>query len=302
MISQDSQPKTIRSLEQILIDAAKNQPDQFPAFFKRARNAYPGETIRACLRYIAEQGLDASGRQMMSWLSASPDYLDVVLDSKSTAFEVAQKLFALFRHEDPQFLTKLFALADRQETLTENLRLRRALDLLEPFENLSLFVRWLQRLTYRQDERIRSKAAKLIGGMSLSAALMQRNLQSEDSRVRANTVEALWGTTTKEAEMVYVSVLQDTAHRVVANAIVGLYPINKELALDTLQQLIEHSSPMFRLAMVWAITKIGDGRGIELLQRLSQDQAPAVRKKAQTALDSFQAREAAIVAGAELLS
>ena len=229
---------------------------------------------------------------MITWLSASPEYLEIILDQESTGFEVARKLFVLFRHEDPQFFMKLSELADRQETPTENLRLRRALDLLGAFDDLSLFARWLQRLTYRQDGRIRSKAAKLICGMGLREALIQRNLQSEDSRVRANTVEALWGTMTKEAETIYRGALNDPSHRVVANAIVGLYSINKEAALERLKQLAEHSSLMFRLAMIWAIGKIGDRSGIELLQRLSQDKSPVVRKKAQAALLKFQDGEA----------
>jgi hypothetical protein len=284
----------VRSLAQILADTAKNKPDYFPVFFKRARSAYPSEIAHACIQYLGEQELDASGRQMMLWLAASPDYLDIILDQRSTKFETAQKLFVPFRQEDPQFLMKLFELADRQETLVENLLLRRALDILEAFDNLSLFVRWLQRLTYRRDERIRSKAAKLICGMGLNTALVERHLGSEDSRVRANTVEALWGTMTKEAEAIYLEALNDGCHRVVANAIVGLYPIDKVLAMETLKQLTEHSSPMFRLAMVWVIGKIGDGEGVELLQRLSRDHSPAVSKKAQTALIKFQDQEIAI--------
>jgi HEAT repeat protein len=305
MISQDSLPKTVRSLEQILIDTARNKPDQFPAFFRRARSAYSSEATRACIRYVAEQNeqeLDASGRQMVTWLCANADYLDIILDGKLTKFEAAQKLFVLLRHEDPQFIMKLFELTDKQETPAVNLLLRRALDILETLDNVSLFVRWLQRLGYRQDGRIRSKAVKLICDMGHRASLMQRNLNSEDSRVRANTVEALWGTTTKEAEAIYLGALNDESHRVVANAIVGLYPINKEFALETLKQLTEHASPMFRLAIAWALGKIGDRRGVELLQRLSQDHSPAVRKRAQTVLAKFSDQEAAMNTGAALLS
>jgi HEAT repeat protein len=305
MISQGSPPKAVRSLEQILIDFARNKPDQFPDFFKRARRAYSREVTRACIRYLAEQDehdSDASGRQMIIWLSAGSDYLDIILDHKFTQFEVAQKLFTLFRQKDPQFAMKLSEIIDRPETLAVNLLLRRALKILETIDNLPSFVRWLQRLTYRQDERIRSKAVKLICGIGLSANFMQRSLGSEDGRVRANTVEAFWGRTAQEAEAIFLGALHDEHHRVVANAIVGLYPINKDLALERLNHMTEHASPMFRLAAAWTIEKIGDGKIVEWLQRLIQDDSPAVRRRAETTLAKLQAQEAAVSEGAVLSS
>jgi HEAT repeat protein len=169
--------------------------------------------------------------------------------------------------------------------------LRRALNLLGDFDNLAFCVRWLQKLTRFKDEHIRSKAVKWLCALRPDMASVQRHLKSEDGRVRANAIEALWDITTEEAELVFLGALGDSHHRAVANAIVGLHPINRDLAVETLTKFTGHPSPMFRLAMVWAIAHIGDGRCLDLLRQLAQDHSSEVKDRAQKALANFQEKQ-----------
>ena len=55
-----------------------------------------------------------------------------------------------------------------------------------------------------------------------------------------------------------------------------------------LAQFTKYPSPMFRLAMVWAIGKINDPGGVELLQQLKEDNSLLIRKKAQIALAAYE--------------
>lgn len=294
VISQDPPSIKIRSIDVVLIDMARDQPNRFLPFFTRARIAYPAEVASACIRYLAEYGLDASGQQMLTWLCDSPDYLYLVLHPQAVSLEAAKKVFMLFRQNDPQFFTNLLGLADRRLVLTQDLLLRRALDLLDDLDNSSFFVRWLQRLTHHKDERVRSKAVKWVCSIEPSKDLVQHYLQTEDDRVRANAVEALWGNMTEEVEAIFIKALNDKHHRTVANGIVGLYPINQDLALEMLIEFVNHSSPMFRLAMVWAISKTNVPGSVELLCQLSQDESMLVRTKARTTLANYENGKSAL--------
>jgi HEAT repeat protein len=278
-------------LADILVELATTRSDLFPSSLKRAATAYPSETASACIRYIAEWGIDPVSKQMLAWLRTDAYYLEVLLDPQYVSDEDASSAMLLLQQEDPQFFTKLFELPAHRETLTEDLLLRRALNLLGSFNNLPAFVRWLQRLTRHKDERIRSKAVKWLCAVRPDKEVVQRYFQSDDGRVRANTVEALWGHVNEEAEAVFRHALEDKEHRTVANAIVGLHRINRDLAVEMLAKFVDHSSSAFRLAMVWAISHIGDGRCMELLRQLAQDHAPEIREKAQHALSNFQEKQ-----------
>jgi HEAT repeat protein len=105
-------------------------------------------------------------------------------------------------------------------------------------------------------------------------------MRSEDSRVRANAIEAVWFHQTPESAAIFRNALSDPCHRVVVNALVGLYYQNDETALETLISLTRHPAESFRAAAVWAFGHIYDDRAIKPLMSLVDDDSEVIREKA----------------------
>ncbi|MDQ2777881.1 MAG: HEAT repeat domain-containing protein [Acidobacteriota bacterium] len=143
---------------------------------------------------------------------------------------------------------------------------------------------WLRSLINHENENVRSKAVKLMCKVSPSKLAVARQLESDESRVRANAVEALWFSQDPDRTDVFRKALLDRAQRVVVNAIVGLYYQGQEDAMAKLMELSEHASEAFRIATIWAFGFLQDTRSIPALELLQQDESEAVREKARMAL------------------
>jgi hypothetical protein len=169
-----------------------------------------------------------------------------------------------------------------QENLNE--RLSRALDLIEKMRSYDDILPWLWSLSEHEDQRVRSKAVKLLCKAKPKKRIIERLLKSDDARVRANVIEALWFFQTSDAASVFRSALSDPHHRVVVNALIGLYHQHDAVAMEQLIGLSAHPSQMFRRAALWAFLYLHDERAIEPLKSLVQDPSQIVREKAHTTL------------------
>lgn len=163
-------------------------------------------------------------------------------------------------------------------------RLCRGLELLEKLGHYDSLLPWLRMLSEQPNERVRSKAVKLLCKAVPQKMLIERQLKSSDNRVRANAIEALWFHQTDESTKIFRAALSDSSHRVVVNALVGLCHQNDESAMQKLIALSQHQSEMFRAAVIWALTHLYDDRAIEPLKALSHDHSELIRKKAAYAL------------------
>lgn len=130
------------------------------------------------------------------------------------------------------------------------------------------------------DPELRSKAALALGRNVDSIQVLEKLTIDEDSRVRANTIEAVWGRKGPEVEALLRRALDDCHHRVVANAAYGLYLIDPARHVTQLEMLIQHADPAHRMAAAWLLRKIGDGQHLCLLKPLVRDPDPDVRKAA----------------------
>ncbi len=108
----------------------------------------------------------------------------------------------------------------------------RALALLDGLKDYSVLFPWLRGLTACADERIRSQAVKAFCKLRSNTAVILRQLKAEDGRVRANAIEALWMIQTPEAADIFREALGDRHHRVVVNALIGLYRQNDPSAFE----------------------------------------------------------------------
>lgn len=263
------------------------KPERFSTFFQRVRISHPESAIGACLLHLSEHGLEGLGKQMMLWLSASDQYLSYLLDPELLSLESAKRVSALFRKADPNFFAHLSRFAFHPETSRSPALTSRALAILDELSQTDPIIPWLRQLTEHPDERIRSKAVKALCRLRPSKSTVELHLQSTDARVRANALEALWHLNSTDAITFFESALEDPHHRVVINALIGLCYRKAPGAFEMLVGLSSHSSEMFRLATVWALGELGDGRAIPVLRKLLVDPCDSVSQKAKRVLGTF---------------
>jgi HEAT repeats len=272
-----AEPAAQDSLQAKLLQSASMDPEKFKQFFRRLRETFPEQTAEACLWYVAAHGTDPAARQMARWLASGEKYFEILFDPEYLNLEVAQKATAAMKEMDPLFFRKFFKIASE---LTSPPHLGRALALFPVLGDYSALISLLRNLSHHSDDRVRSKAVKLLCELRPNKTQIERQMQSEDSRVRSSALEAIWHTKSEETRAIFRAALLDSNHRVVSNALVGLQLKGDPAALDGMIEFSTHQEPLFRAAMAWALGHVRDPRSIATLQTLSRDSTAVVRKRA----------------------
>ena len=270
-----------------LRNMASADSEKFSAFFRKARKEFPAEVTQACLCYLAQKGLDTAGQKMAFWLVAEVQYLKVLFDPAALPLDTASKARESLAKVDPHFLSKFLKEVD---PLTLTPQILRALSL-APTNGDSALLPWLKKMTQHTDDRIRSRAVKLLCEIRPVKSQVERQMLDENARVRANAIEALWTVKTAEATEMLQAALSDSSHRVVNNALIGLYLQGAPEAFGKIAELCQSQQVAVRRAMAWCLGFIADERGIPLLQTLSKDVAPVVRNRAIKSLLALQPAE-----------
>ncbi len=275
------------SLEDHLLWLASNNLARFLPFFKRIRDSHVSEATRACVRHLAEHGLDAPGRSMRIWLLANSSYLDLLLDPGFVGEKEAVQVASIMRDASCHFSRDLQLHITRCESECDRDRFDRAIRLADAFIDFATLIPWLRNLTQHSDQLIRSKAAKVLCTMRPNPRMIERQMKSTDPRVRANAVEALWSSRDSEAIELLKTALNDDSHRVVVNALVGLHNLKVSGAYEKLLALTQDSSEAMCCAAVWGLGFIGDSRAIPTLTNLLQSSSSLVSQKARSILDKL---------------
>jgi hypothetical protein len=268
---------------------ASGTVEDFSAPFQRLRKMFPREVAEACLWFIASHELNAAGRGMAFWLSTQGRYVDILFESDAVPADVACKALAALKTVDEAFLIRFMKAA---EQISSPSAILRALSLVPALGDYSILIPWLRKLCVHTDERVKSRAVKLLCELRPNRALIERQMQSADPRVRANAIEALWRSRTPEATEIFQSAASDVHHRVVGNALVGLHLQDDPGALLKMIELSRHPDPLVRAAMAWCFGFIQDERAVPVLQDLSKDASMVVRKRALRSLLALQPQEA----------
>lgn len=276
------------SFQDHLLTLAETNPEQFQHAFRCNRGNYPEEVTRACLLHLAKHGLDQAGKYMIIWLCSSADYFPILLDRQQFSLEAAKRVLDILFQEDQGCVSKLVSLADKPSTASICRLINRALELIDVFTNKDVLIPWLRKLTNSPDTRLRSKAIQKLCELRPNKQFLERQLKSSDERVRAAVLEASWRHHSLETMEFFREALADSNHRVVVNALVGLYLMGDPTAFDHLSRLAEDPSPMVRRAVIWAFGHIKDRRAITHLEKLRDtDKSSAVRNKAAQKLALF---------------
>jgi hypothetical protein len=197
--------------------------------------------------------------------------------------EVARKAFAVLKTVDPSFIINFLKASDR---ISSPQAILRALSVVPGLGDYSILIPWLRKLCIHADERVRSRSIKLFCELRPNKALIERQMQSDEPRVRANAIEALWHSRTLDATAFFKSATSDVNHRVVGNALVGLHLQGDPSAVTKMIELSQSPDPLFRAAMAWCFGFIRDERAISVLDVLSKDASARVRKRALASLQT----------------
>jgi hypothetical protein len=214
---------------------------------------------------------------------ADPHYADSLeqILQPSTSFEDARRIAASLYAKDADTFASVIASRCSESDKTSADRFSRALAIVEHLPNYDPLLPWLHGVAQGGLKHVRSKAVKLLCRAYPSRGLIERQLQSDDSRVRANAIEALWFHQTRESTKIFMDALADPSHRVVVNALIGLHHQYDPTASGKLVELLHHPSDLFRAAAVWAFAHLYDDAAIAPLQRmLETERSEIVREKA----------------------
>ncbi len=138
-----------------------------------------------------------------------------------------------------------------------------------------------------KDSQIASKSVLILGRQSRSLVWMTSIHAESDDRVRANLVESLWTRREPEVEQVLQGALRDPHHRVVANAVYGLYLMESNAWVAGLDRLLHSHDPIARRSGIWVIKSAGGTEAGARLKPLIRDPEPSVRSAAFAALVSL---------------
>jgi HEAT repeat protein len=129
----------------------------------------------------------------------------------------------------------------------------------------------LSRFLNHPSDRVRSKAALMLGRSNWNLTRIESLLASDDHRLRANAVESLWGHRHADVQNILWDATQDPCGRVVVNALLGLCQVGDRKAYSRLAELAETSDPALRSGAAWAMGEIGDPEFGDTLEKLVQD-------------------------------
>ncbi len=119
---------------------------------------------------------------------------------------------------------------------------------------------------------------------------LTKALGEDDSRVRANAIEAIEHLDLPDTTRLLLPMLEDEDNRVRANVIKALW--NKDdqnKLLEALQQMASDENPWMRASAVFVLDKVRIPGRIELLASMAQDEHPKIQENAKSALFRLEA-------------
>ena len=235
----------------------------------------------------------------MSFDTVPFDTVEAICDPKRCP--APQALEAAFRiaEGNPEFDTELAVLLTAECSVEKpNFgHVERLLELLAAIAPPARLYPTLRAALAHDAAHVRQKAALLLSRKVDNPEVLAQLAADGDPRVRANTVQALWGHTDEASRTILARALEDLHHRVAANAAYGLFLLDKEAHAARLKRFVKHPHPRFRRAGAWILRKIGDPADLPLLQALVEDKNAEVRGSAYAALLALKQTAARVAEG-----
>ncbi len=198
----------------------------------------------------------------------------------------------LMQHE-PSFDARLAKSLTNGDHLSESAR-HRGFAILEKLSDGGRLIPILIQFLRDPDSRVRSKAALMFGRIAISRGIVDRLMGDANPRVRANFIEGLWSRQAAESRPFFERALKDVDHRVVGNAVVGLYRAGEIGAVVShMSRMARRPEAPFRAAAAWAMGQTGEDHYTGVLGHMLHDSDPLVRRSALRALRKINLARAA---------
>lgn len=218
-------------------------------------------------------------KYLVSFLLQNGNLAEKLSDVDQFTKEEAASIARLAVRVDPSLDMKL-AVKIANTGAADKHQSQRLLEILEAISNPSNLLPLLASVIRHPDAKVRSKAALLMGKGNRNPAWVEQQLREPDSRVRANAVESLWGTSSPEAVSAFEMAIQDNTARVVANAALGLYLAHQTSSIEILSGATTNPEHGFRASFAWAMGRTQDPRFLAPLSRLVRDPDARTRSNA----------------------
>lgn len=165
------------------------------------------------------------------------------------------------------------------------IRIQAALKLAE-FKDPELLPRIIEQLHAEEHKYVIATLVKTIGilGDECVIPVLSPYLKDADSRVRANTIEALEAVQVAKTFNLVSPLLNDSNPRVVANAAKTLWNFSPLKAMTRLREMSRNHDVTVRKSAVFALSRIGTVEARRLLSKLLSDQDMDVRLQASMAI------------------
>ena len=252
---------------------------------------------------ILKTGANTAGHEYLTKLLLEGDLLlaslaDPALFSLDTAIDLARVFVRVDPLLDFKLMQLLFQGEQAEGVEIDTAKARHMLEIVAALPAHTRILPLLLKLIRVPDQRLRSKAILLFCLASRNPQWAERRMADDESRIRASAVEGLWGVNSPPARALMHEASRDIDHRVVANALVGLYMLDgMEAVAQSVETMAASPAPPFRAAAAFAMGQIGESQLVPLLSQMMKDPNPQVRSSVLRALVRIRKAERLPAAG-----
>jgi hypothetical protein len=245
----------------------------------------PSGFALAAVRLLAAQTGKSPGAQYVAGLLFAGNLLmDPLLDEDAlplgVAIALARNLATAEPVLDASLLRKLLTKAGGDVRTIKTSSALRALRLVEAISDCSRLSSYLVQLLRHPSSEVQSKVALLLGRANLNLTRVKTFLGSGDARLRANTVESLWGHQSAAVQEVLREAANDSSGRASMNALLELCRQGDREAFERIGQAAASADAIQRSRAAWAMGQSGDPEFAALLAKLAADGDANVREMA----------------------
>lgn len=235
--------------------------------------------LSASLSVLADGVVSHGARYLVSLLLRKNPLHGALCDPALLSISQAAAITRLALMVEPRFVIDFARRLTSLEAINEQ-EAERILTIVEEVSDSMRVRPSFAPLLHHPNHRIRSKAALLIGRSNGNPELAGEQLSDEDARVRANAVEALWGSGDPVCSAVFYDAARDPHQRIAGNAIVGLYILHHVSSIRLLHELADRPSLAWQITAAWAMGITGSPRFQPVLTRLINAGDPQLRQQA----------------------
>jgi hypothetical protein len=245
----------------------------------------PSGFALAAVRLLAEKTEKSAGVQYVAGLLFAGNLLIApLLDEDAlplgAAIALARNLATAEPVLDARLLRKLLTNAGGEVQTIKVSAALRALRLVAAISDCTRLSSYLIQLLRHPSVEVQSRVVLLLGRANLNLSRVKTFLSSENPRMRANTVESLWGHQSGAVQEVLRGAINDSCGRASMNALVELCRQGDREAFERIGKAAASSDAVQRSRSAWAMGQSGDPEFGPLLDNLAEDGDTNVREMA----------------------